>query len=135
MNGTRAVTDLAVYIQKNVTDTKVFKYEKSVNYKGAYICVNKLPTSFGPMVNTSTILNVNVHVPDKIDQRPDTKTLEELTEKVAALIPFRNSSTEDDERELIIHGAWFAIESDSNMMADTDGTHFINLRVQVTFTI
>lgn len=135
MNGTRAVTDLAVYIQKNVTDTKVFKYEKSVSYKGAYICVNKLPTSFGSAVNTSTILNVNVHVPDKIDQRPDTKALEELTEKVAALIPFRNSSTEDDERELIIHGAWFAIESDSNMMADTDGTHFINLRVQVTFTI
>lgn len=134
MKGIQAVTDLAVYIQRNVPDTKVFKYEKSVNYKGNYICVNKLPTAFGSMVNDTTILNVNVHVQDKTDQRPDTKALEELTQKVAALIPYKNVSTEDDERELIVHGAWFAIESDSNLLKDTDGTHFINLRIQVTFT-
>lgn len=132
MIGSQAVTDLAVYIRKNV-DVEVFKYEKPEGFKGSYICVNKLPTSFGNGVNTSTIVNVNVHVLDLSDQRPDTKALENLSDKVAALIPTRNASLEDDDNQLIINGCWFELESDSNFIKDTDGTHFVNLRIQVTF--
>jgi hypothetical protein len=132
MIGSQAVTDLAVYIRKNV-EVEVFKYEKPEGFKGSYICVNKLPTSFGDGVNTSTIVNVNVHVHDLSDQRPDTKNLETLSDKVAALIPTRNASLEDDDNQLIINGCWFELESDSNFIKDTDGTHFVNLRIQVTF--
>ena len=132
MIGSQAVTDLAVYIRKNV-EVDVFKYEKPEGFKGSYICVNKLPTSYGNGVNTSTIVNVNVHVPDLSDQRPDTKALEALSDKVASLIPTRNASIEDDDQQLIINGSWFDLESDSNFLKDTDGTHFVNLRIQVTF--
>ncbi len=134
MNGMTAVTALAKYIQAQLPDVRVFKYEKPVNYKGAYICLNYLAITYGAWANTSCIVNVNVHMPDFTSQQPDTKALQSLTERVAALLPHRNTTTEDDERELIISGTWYALESDSNLMKDTDDTHFVNLRVQATFT-
>lgn len=134
MNGLSAVTDLAKYIQGELPDVKVFKFEKPVNYTGVFVCLNYLSVKYGPWANTSGIVNVNVHVPDKSSQLPDTKQLQTLAERVTALLPHRNTATEDDERELIIKGKWYCLESDSNLIKDTDGTHFINLRVQVTFT-
>lgn len=134
MNGTSAVTDLAKYIQANLPDIKVFKYKKPVSYAGAYICLNYLAVKYGQWANSTGIVNVNIHVPNFKNQQPDTKQLQTLTERVAALLPHRNAMTEDDGRELIINGTWYSLESDSGLIEDTDGTHFVNLRVQTTFT-
>lgn len=134
MNGMQAVTELAVYLSKNISDIEVFKFERPTNYALSYICLNYLPINYGQWVNTTGIVNVNVHVPDFADGTPDTKQLQEIAERVMALIPKRNSATEDDESELIINHHWYYLETDSNCIGDKDKTHFINLRVQVTFT-
>lgn len=129
----QAVTDLSKYIAKNIDDIKVFKFEKPTNFEGDYICLNYLNISYGRIVNTSCIVNVNLHASDMTNGQPDTKKMQDMSERILSLIPFRNIDTEDDERELIIGRAWYNIESDSNCIKDTDGTHFINIRVQVTF--
>lgn len=134
MNGMQAVTDLSKYISKNIDDIQVFKIEKPTNFEGNYICLNYLNISYGRAVNTSCIVNVNLHARDMTNSQPDTEKLQRMSERIFSLIPCRNIDTEDDERELIIGGAWYNIESDSNCIKDNDGTHFINIRVQVTFT-
>ncbi len=134
MNGMQAVTELAVYLSKNLSDIEVFKFERPTNYSLPYICLNYLPINYGQWVNTTGIVNVNVHVPDFADGMPDTKKLQEIAERVIGLLPKHNSSTEDDDTELIINHHWYNLETDSNCIGDNDKTHFINLRVQVTFT-
>lgn len=130
----QAVTDLSKYISKNIDDIQVFKIEKHTNFEGDYICLNYLNISYGRAVNTSCIVNVNLHARDMTNSQPDMEKLQRMSERIFSLIPCRNIDTEDDERELIIGGAWYNIESDSNCIKDNDGTHFINIRVQVTFT-
>lgn len=134
MNGMQAVTDLSKYISKNIDDIQVFKIEKPTNFEGDCICLNYLNISYGRAVNTSCIVNVNLHARDMTNSQPDTEKLQRMSERIFSLIPCRNIDTEDDERELIIGGACYNIESDSNCIKDNDGTHFINIRVQVTFT-
>lgn len=134
MNGMQAVTELAVYISRNISDIEVFKIKRPTNYALPYICLNYLSINYGQWVNATGIVNVNVHVPDLDDGSPDTEPLQELAERVMELIPKRNSTTEDDEAELIINHHWYYLETDSNCIGDKDKTHFINLRVQVIFT-
>lgn len=134
MNGMQAVTDLALYLSKKINDVAVFKIEKPVNYTLPYICLNYLSILYGSWVNTSCIVNVNIHVPDLNNGMPDTLKLQQISQSVMELIPPKNTTTEDDERELIINGSWYHLEADSNCIKDVDNTHFVNFRVQVTFT-
>lgn len=128
MNGMKAVTDLAVFLSKNMSQ-KVFKYEKALNYIGEYIVVNNLPFSFGSSLVGS--LNVNIHVPNLGNGQADTKRMSEILNEINLIIP-HEALTEDFE-PLEINGAYFSIESDSNLMSDNDNTHFINLRVKVLY--
>lgn len=134
MNGMQAVTELAIYLSKNISDIEIFKFKKPTNYALPYICLNYLPINYGQWVNSTGVVNVNIHVPDLESELPDTKKLQEIAERVMGLIPKRNSTTEDDEAELIINHHWYYLEADSNCIGDNDKTHFINLRIQVTFT-
>ncbi len=132
MTGMEAVTALAVYISGEITDTRVFKYEKPANFRGAYIALNHLAFQYGAAVNTSGIVNVNIHVPALTDGQPDTKSLQSLADRVRALLPVREDDTEDGTG-IALNGAFFSLDADSSPMADTDGTHFVNLRVRVLF--
>lgn len=132
MNGMAAVTALAVHISGVIKDTRVFKYEKPTNYRGAYIALNHLAFQYGAGVNTSGVVNVNIHVPDLTDGQPDTRSLQVLADRIRAIIPERDESTEDGAG-LRIGSAFYALDGDSSPMSDTDGTHFANLRVRVTF--
>ena len=132
MTGSEAVTTLALYISGEIKDTRVFKYEKPANFRGAYIALNQLAFQYGAAVNSSGIVNVNIHVPDLTDGQPDTRSLQALTDRVRALLPTRNDDTED-ETGIALGGAFYSLDADSNPMADTDGTHFVNIRVRVLF--
>lgn len=128
MNGMKAVTDLAVFLSKNMSQ-KVFKYKKALNYIGEYIVVNNLPFSFGSSLVGS--LNVNIHVPNLGNGQADTKRMSEILNEINLIIP--HEALTDDFEPLEINGAYFSIESDSNLMSDNDNTHFINLRVKVLY--
>lgn len=90
MNGMQAVTNLSEYIAKNIVDIKVFKFEKPTNFEGDYICLNYLNISYGRAVNTSCIVNVNLHATDMTDSQPDTKKLQSISERIFSLVPCRN---------------------------------------------
>ena len=130
MNGMQAVTDLAVFLAKH-TSYKVFKYEKSPSYSGEYLVVNSLPFAYGSSLNGNGTLNVNVHVPDLGSGLANTKRVGEIVKEVCLLIP--NEAVTEEGKALEINGAYYAIESDSNLMADEDNTHFINLKINVLF--
>lgn len=128
MNSMHAVTTLAVYLSKGVSE-KVFKYEKTANYNGEYIVVNALPFVFGKVHEDNNKLNLNLHVPDKSDGQTDTKRLSDMLSEITSLIPY--SSDEEDVEELYVQGMFFSISSDSNAIKDSDNTHFINLKIKV----
>ena len=130
MNGLKAVTDLSVYLSDKVS-VKVFKYEKEDNYNDDYVVVNSLPFTWGKPLNDDNALNVNIHCKDLKNGAADTKRINELCQEVYALIP--TISSVEDDNELIIDGAAYAIENDSNAMKDNDNTHFINFVVKVKF--
>lgn len=130
MNGLDAVTDLAVHLSK-ATGIKVFKYKKKTGFTGEYIVVNSLPFSFGKVVNDVNVLNVNIHVPDSGSGEVASKRLDELYGEVSKLIPTQNDN--EDTGELCLNGSYYSISSDSNPVGDTDGTHFINLKISVMF--
>lgn len=129
MKGSEAVTALATYLQQS-QDVQVFKYEKSPKFSGEYIVVNSLPFSFGSAVNINDCINVNIHVPDFTDTQLNAKRLSELSNMICNLIPKYSDAEDDDALE--IEGCYYAIISDSNYMADTDNTHFINFKILVT---
>ena len=128
MNGNEAVTAIATYLSTNQS-VKVFKYEKSPNYSGEYIVVNSLPFTFGSAVNVNDCINVNVHVPDNTNTELNAKRLTELAAVILDLIPTYGDT--EDSPMLEIDGCYYAISSDSNYMADTDSTHFINYKILV----
>lgn len=130
MNGLKAVTDLAVYLSKAIA-IKVFKHEKKTGFTGEYLVVNCLPFAFGKMVNDVNVLNLNIHVPDSKSGEVASKRLGEIYEDIAELIPTQNDNEDIDG--LYLNGSYYSIYSDSNPIKDTDGTHFINLKINVTF--
>lgn len=130
MNGIQAVTDLAVYLSKN-TEIKVFKYEKQTGFNGEYLVVNSLSFSFGSAFNSQGTLNLNIHVPDLGIGLPNTKRISEIEDVIMGLIPV--SLDIEDAQPLEIDGAFYQIESDSNIMSDSDNTHFVNIVIKVMF--
>ena len=130
MNGIQAVTDLAVYLSKN-TEIKVLKYEKQTGFNGEYLVVNSLPFSFGSAFNSQGTLNLNIHVPDLGSGLPNTKRFAEVSDMIMGLIPV--SLDIEDAQPLVINGVFYQIESDSNVMSDSDNTHFINMVIKVMF--
>lgn len=130
MSGLEAVTDLAVYLAKGQT-VKVFKHEKKTGFTGEYIVVNSLPFAFGKVVNDVNVLNVNIHVPDLSSGEVASKRLGEIYNTITTLIPTQNDN--EDSGFLLLNGVYYAISSDSNPIRDTDGTHFINLIVDINF--
>lgn len=119
MNGQEAVTAVARMIADADTGVRVFKYEKPPKFKGEYIVVNQL--SFGRSDFQQSYINVNIHVPNTALKEPDTRRIGELTAMVEPLF-----------RESLYEGAYYDIESDS-FYPDDDGTHYQNLRIQVTY--
>ena len=130
MNGIQAVTDLAVYLSKNI-EIKVFKYEKQTGFNGEYLVVNSLPFIFGSALNFQGALNLNIHIPNLGSGDSDSKRLCEVSDMIHKLIP--SSLDTEDAESLEINGVYYEIESDSNPMSDKDNTHFINMVIKVTF--
>lgn len=130
MNGIQAVTDLAVYLSNN-TEIKVFKYEKQTGFNGEYLVVNSLPFAYGSPFNSQGTLNLNIHIPDLGSGLPNTKRLAEVAKMIMELISV--SLDTEDSHPLEINGAFYQIESDSNVMRDEDNTHFINIVIKVMF--
>lgn len=129
MNGLKAVDCLAVYLHEN-QEVRVFKYEKEVGFKGEYIVVNHLPFTFGQLVNSDNVLNVNIHVPALSRGGANVKRMTQLLEVVSNLIP--NDVWLEEQDALTLDGARFAISSVSQPMQDKDGTYFLNVRIKLT---
>lgn len=136
MNATQCVTDMLKYIANGLKGTsasnaKVFKYRKPKDYKGEYIAINSLPFVYDSSYEDANLLNVNIHVPDLSLDTPNTARISEIYNIIGTLIPY--ASQEEDAEELFIDGAYYSIKSDSNVIQDTDSTHFINLKIRVKF--
>lgn len=129
MNGLQAVDCLAVYLHEN-QEVQVFKYEKTMGFQGEYIVVNHLPFTFGQLVNSSNVLNVNIHVPALSTGRANTTRIAEIYEVVSELIP--NDVNVDGELGLNLEGSYFSISSVSQPMQDKDNTYFLNVRIKLT---
>ena len=101
---------------------KVFKYEKEKNYSGTYIAVNHLPFVHREAVEEGTV-NINIHVPELANGRPDTLTLSTMTATVAAMFP----------QNTYIEGAYYEYYCDSRPTPDNDKTYYVNLQLKVTY--
>lgn len=129
MNGLQAVEDLAVYLHKNL-NTSVFKFEKTAKYQGSeYIVVNHLPFTFGKVVNSDNMLNVNIHATSNSSGNADILRLSEILTDVSSLIPFESGI--EDNAGINIKGVYYSIISVSQPIEDTDKTYFLNLKVKV----
>ncbi len=129
------VTALVGYLKTKMTSlsSSVYKNEKPVSVKRAtYIVVNCLPIRTGEFLNTSTILNVNVHCARLNSGDCDTATMVALVDSVLELIPSDDGTEECDT--LSIGGDRFEVDSVYNPAEDTDGTYYTNIRVRATFT-
>lgn len=127
MNGLQAVDCLAVYLHKN-QDVQVFKYEKTMGFQGEYIVVNHLPFTFGQLVNSNNVLNVNVHVPALSKGRANVMRMTEIYDNISQLIP--NDVNTGSEYGLNLSGSYFSISSVSQPMPDKDNTYFLNIKVK-----
>ena len=127
MDGLQAVDCLAVYLHKN-QKVRVFKYERTTGFKGEYIVVNHLPFTFGQLVNTQNVLNVNIHVPALSKGGADTRRLGEIYRIVSQLIP--QDVNIEGQFGLELEGAYFSISSTSQPMQDNDNTYFLNVKVK-----
>ena len=128
MNGLKAVDSLAVYLHKNQS-VQVFKYEKTSGFNGEYIVVNYLPFTFGQLVNTNNVLNVNIHVPALSSGRANTVRLSEVYDAISQLIP--DDANMEGNNGLFINGAYFSISSVTQPMQDKDNTFFLNVKVKI----
>lgn len=129
MNGLEAVDCLAVYLHKN-QKVQVFKYNKTVGFEGEYIVVNHLPFTFGQLVNSSNVLNVNIHVPALSNGGANIPRMMKVCEQLSKLIPTVSST--EGEFGLYLGGAYFAISSVSQPIQDKDNTYFLNMRIRLT---
>ena len=127
MTGLKAVEDIALYLSRKMT-VKVYKFEKTLSNKGAYIVVNHLPFTFGRQVHED-VLNVNLHSPKLKTGGADVKSLARMLDDIDGLIPYEID--EEDDEMLEIDGAYYAITSVSQPMEDNDNTYFINIKVKV----
>lgn len=128
MNGLQIVESLAVYLNEN-QDVRVFKFNRIPTYSGEYIAVNHLPFTYGQVVSSDNVLNVNIHVPSRSSGNADTVRLGEIESSIKKLIP--EDSGCEDETGLYLDGCYFSIASTSQPIEDTDGTYFLNLTVKV----
>lgn len=120
MTPDQAITTVVTYLNGQNLGIPVFKYEsKPATYVGEYIAVNHLPFIRRDSLQINSI-NVNIHIPNLKTGSPDYARLEVLLSIIRPL--FEN---------ILINGAWFEIEQESQPIEDTDQTHFKNLRITI----
>lgn len=102
---------------------RAYYYEKPEKVCGEYIVVNHLPFVRREATEEGTI-NVNIHVPRKKTNEPDSKRLSQLAHEIIALFPAKG---------LYLGGMYFEFNADSRPVEENDGTYFTNLQILVTY--
>lgn len=127
----RSELETIVYslLKDNGITTRLFKQDtRDPNYRGEYVEI--IPLTFDESnFQASSIVNVNVHVPDVIGLK-NTKRIDILSEQVRNV--FRKNKDAFESYYTIYKNGTFSIMSTLDYKED-NGTHFRNFRIKVTY--
>lgn len=126
MTGDKAVKEVVKLLNgANLPDFsgRAYYYERPEVMRGEYIVVNHMPFVHR-RPSEEGIVNINVHVPDKTSNEPDSKRLSVLTDAIIALF---------DPRGTYLNGSYYEFYADSRPIEENDKTHFVNLQILVRF--
>ncbi|MBD9177614.1 MAG: hypothetical protein EGP82_00275 [Odoribacter splanchnicus] len=109
--------------------TRIFKQDtRDPNYRGEYIEI--IPLTFDESsFHASSIINVNVHVPD-VNGIKNSKRIDILSEQVRTV--FRQEKDATESYYTIYNNGMFSILSTLDYK-DENETHFRNFRINVTY--
>ena len=124
MTGSKAVTAVWKVLNEALgSETlRIFKSWKQEDWRGEYISLHSLPFVIDGPVEKG-IVNANIHVPKTATNEPDITRMDELVERVIELFP----------QYTLIDGAYYEYLCDSNPVADSDGTFYINTKINVRY--
>lgn len=116
-------------LKDNGITTRLFMQDtRDPNYRGEYIEI--IPLTFDESnFYASSIVNVNVHVPD-VNGIKNAKRLDTLSEQVRKI--FRQSKDAFESYYTIYRNGMFSIVSTLDYKEDNN-THFRNFRIKVTY--
>lgn len=116
-------------LKDNGITTRLFMQDtRDPNYRGEYIEI--IPLTFDESnFYASSIVNVNVHVPD-VNGIKNAKRLDTLSERVRKI--FRQSKDAFESYYTIYRNDMFSIVSTLDYKEDNN-THFRNFRIKVTY--
>ena len=132
------VEEVQKYLQDKInlspdTSVKVYQYdEKSADDKGVYIAVNALPFVYGYALNDKNIVNVNLHIPDRSNNRYYRSIGNVWRRWMLTVFPIEVGSEDDDM--LVLDKAAYSVSVVSAPVSDADNTHYINFKLKVRFT-
>lgn len=120
MNGQQAVTEVFNTLTGADLGIRLFRNGKSSGFAQEYIVVGQ--GTFTREKNMAGgIVTLEIHV-------PDTETGEPASDRIQAVA----NLVEPLFNETLINGAYYSVYDDS-FAAGEDGTHYQNMRIQVTF--
>lgn len=120
MNGQKAVKAVFDALSGADLGIQLFKNGKSSGFAQEYIVIGQ--SAFGREKNmASGFVTVEIHVPDNETGEPDSERILAIADQIEPLF-----------KETLLNGAYYTIYDDS-FAAGEDGTHYQNMRIQVTF--
>ena len=124
MTGNKAATAIWKVLNEALgSETlRIFKSWKQEDWRGEYISLRPLPFVIDGPVEEG-IVNANIHVPKTATNEPNTTRMDELVERVIELFP----------QYTLIDGAYYEYLCDSSPVADSDGTFYINTKINVRY--
>lgn len=122
-------TNIYTLLKESGITTRIFKQDtRDPNYRGEYIEI--IPLTFDESsLYASSIINVNVHVPD-VNGIKNSKRIDILSEQVRTV--FRQEKDATESYYTIYNNGMFSILSTLDYK-DENETHFRNLRINVTY--
>jgi len=132
------VEEIQRYLQKEIANSpdksvKVYQYdEKAADDKGVYISVNALPFVYGYALNDKNIVNVNLHIPDRSNNRYYRSVANKWRDWMQTVLPVEGGCEEDEM--LLLKKAAYSITNIGAPLSDIDNTHYINFKLTVRFT-
>lgn len=103
----------------------IYAYEKPKKEdKADYIVINHLPFTLDEFEVCQATVNINVHAKDNLKGGINATKLSDLSMRVISLF----------SADKFINGRWFELQSKSQPYQDDDNTHFINIKLNTTYS-
>ena len=120
MNGQKAVKTVFDALSDANLEIQLFKNGKSSGFDQEYIVIGQ--STFNREKNiASGFVTVRIHVPDSETGEPNSERILAIADQIEPIF-----------NEAFLDGAYYTIFDDS-FAAGEDGTHYQNMRIQVTF--